>query len=241
MLALDHILDFPDRFARDIPHPFDMLRNKQQPVRIDMAMLDKATSLLWAAAGIARVHEAALVVHETVQVAAGTRQALAEVVGRHLQDLAADGIAGPQDLPEREDQSLLAIEAQQHSHGAAILGFLDQNRQRHGYAFGIGQISVRRAINRRSVIGKRSYAGLCAAALHVQDMIGGNAVQPCAELALTLERAEFGDDFDEHFLGHFLGILRLKDHAHSDVVDPCLVPQNQLLQRGTVAILGLLD
>jgi hypothetical protein len=94
-----------------------------------MAVLDKTTSLLWAAAGIARVHESALVVHEAVQVAAGAGQALAEVVGSHLQDLAADGIAGSQDLAEREDQPLLAVEAQQHSHGAAVLGFLDQNRQ----------------------------------------------------------------------------------------------------------------
>src|SRR5688572_25246861 len=51
MLALHDILDFPDRFARDIPHPFDMLRNKQQPMRINMPMLDKATSLFWAPAG----------------------------------------------------------------------------------------------------------------------------------------------------------------------------------------------
>ena len=84
VLALNHVLNLSDRFARDIPHPFDMLRNKQQPVWINMAMLDKATSLLWTTAGVARVDEAALMVHEAVQIAAGTRQALAEVVGRHL-------------------------------------------------------------------------------------------------------------------------------------------------------------
>ena len=72
-------------------------------------------------------------------------------------------------------------------------------------------------------------------------MIGGNAVEPGAELALTLERAELGDDLDEHFLGDLLGIVRLEDHADGDVVDPRLVPQDQLLQRGSVAILGLLD
>jgi hypothetical protein len=84
VLALDHILDFPDRFAGDIPHPFDMLRNKHQPVRIDMPMFDKTTRLLRAAAGIARVHEAAMIVHETVQVAAGTRQGLARQAKRQL-------------------------------------------------------------------------------------------------------------------------------------------------------------
>ncbi len=61
-----------------------MLSNKQQVVWINMAMFDKATCLLGAAAGIACVDEAALVVHETVQVAAGTCQALAEVVGGYF-------------------------------------------------------------------------------------------------------------------------------------------------------------
>ena len=39
MLALDHILDFSDRFTRDIAHALDMLRNKHQPVRINVAPL----------------------------------------------------------------------------------------------------------------------------------------------------------------------------------------------------------
>src|SRR6185369_14679012 len=104
---LDQILDFPHRVPRDIAHPLEMLRNKQQPVRIDMAMLDKTASLFGATAGIARVHEAALVVHEAVQVAAGPGEALAEIVGSHLQDLATDRIAGSQDLAERKDQTLL--------------------------------------------------------------------------------------------------------------------------------------
>ena len=72
-------------------------------------------------------------------------------------------------------------------------------------------------------------------------MIGGDAVEPGAELALALERAELGDDLDEHFLRDLLGVVRLKDHADGDVVDPRLMPQDQLLQRGAVAVLGLLD
>src|SRR5581483_6568514 len=98
------ILDLPDRFARDISDALDMLRYEQQPVRVDMAMLDEAASLLRATAGVGLVHQAALIVHEAVQIAAGTGQGLAEVFGGHLQDLSADGIAGSQDFAEREDQ-----------------------------------------------------------------------------------------------------------------------------------------
>ena len=66
-------------------------------------------------------------------------------------------------------------------------------------------------------------------------MIGGDAVEPGAELAFALERAELGDDLDQHFLGDLFGVVRLEDHADGDVVDPRLVPQDQLLQRGAVA------
>jgi len=48
---------------------------------------------------------------------------------------------------------------------------------------------------------------LTAAALHVEDVIGGNAVEPGAELTLALERPEFGDDLDEYLLRDLLGVL----------------------------------
>ena len=66
-------------------------------------------------------------------------------------------------------------------------------------------------------------------------MIRRNAVKPSAELALTLERAELGDDFDQDFLRLFFGGMRLKHHADGDVVAPRLMPQNQLFQRRSVA------
>jgi hypothetical protein len=59
-------------------------------------------------------------------------------------------------------------------------------------------------------------------------MVGGNAIKPGAKRALTLEHAKFGNDLDQHFLGDLLGVLRPEDHADRDVVDPGLVPQNQL-------------
>jgi hypothetical protein len=62
-------------------------------------------------------------------------------------------------------------------------------------------------------------------------VVGRDAVQPGAELAFALERAEAGDRLDQHFLGDFLSVLGLEDHAQGDVVDPRLVPQDQRLQR----------
>src|SRR5262249_54404131 len=38
-----------------------------------------------------------------------------------------------------------------------------------------------------------------------------------------------------------LGVLRPEHHADGDVVNPGLVPQDQALQRGTVAAAGLFD
>jgi hypothetical protein len=62
MLPLDNILDFPDRFAGDIPDSFKMLRNEQHPLGIDVPIFDEATGLFRATARIALVDEAALVI-----------------------------------------------------------------------------------------------------------------------------------------------------------------------------------
>src|SRR5258707_10521542 len=63
VLSLDDILDLADRFGRDIPYPLDVLRNKQEVMRIDMPRFDEAPGLFRAATGVVLVHQAALVVH----------------------------------------------------------------------------------------------------------------------------------------------------------------------------------
>src|SRR5438132_5932920 len=119
VLSLDDILNLADRFGRDVPDALDMLWNEQQVVRIDMPLLDEAPGLLRAATRIVLVHQTALVVHEAVKVTAGAGQALAEVVGAHLQDLSADRVAGAEDRAKREDQPLFAVQTEQHPHRAA--------------------------------------------------------------------------------------------------------------------------
>ena len=114
VLPIHDIIDFSNRTGGRFPDSPDMQGNELQLMRIDVTGFDEALSFLGATAGIFRVHQSALAVHELVEIAAGTREALPEVVGRHLQDFAANGVARSEDFPEREDQSLLAVQTEQH-------------------------------------------------------------------------------------------------------------------------------
>src|ERR1700726_3130624 len=114
VLLFHDIIDFSNRIGGRLPDSPDMQGNELQLMRIDVTGVDEALSFLGATAGIVRVHQTALAVHELVEIAAGTREALPEVVGRHLQDFATNGVARSEDFPEREDQSLLAVQTEQH-------------------------------------------------------------------------------------------------------------------------------
>ena len=114
VLPIHDIIDYSNRIGCRIPDLPNMQRNELQVMRIDVAGVDEALGFLGATAGIVCVHQSALAVHELVEVAAGTREALPEVVGRHLQDFATNGVARSEDFPEREDQSLLAVQTEQH-------------------------------------------------------------------------------------------------------------------------------
>ena len=114
VLLFHDIIDFSNRIGGRIPDLPNMQRNELQSMRIDVTGVDEALSFLGATAGIVRVHQSALAVHELVEIAAGARQALPKVVGRHLQDFTADGVARTKDFPQREDQSLPAVQTEQH-------------------------------------------------------------------------------------------------------------------------------
>jgi hypothetical protein len=96
------------------------------------------------------------VIHETVQIPAGAGQTLAEVVGGHFQDVGPDRVAGAEDRAEREDQPLLAVQAEQHPHRAAIFGFFHQKRHLNGHGVWIGQVEVGRALDGSAIVGERS-------------------------------------------------------------------------------------
>ena len=114
VLPMHDIIDFSNRIGGRFPDSPDVRGNELQLMRIDVTGVDETLSFLGATAGIVRVHQSALAVHELVEIAAGTREALPEVVGRHFQDFATNDVARSEDFPEREDQSLLSVETEQH-------------------------------------------------------------------------------------------------------------------------------
>ena len=114
ILPFHGIIDFSNRVGCRFPDSPDVQGNELQMMRIDVTGVDETPSFLGATAGIVRVHQSALAVHELVEIAAGTREALPEVVGRHLQDFATNGVARSEDFSEREDQALLAVQTEQH-------------------------------------------------------------------------------------------------------------------------------
>lgn len=221
-----NVIDLSNGVACGFANPLNMPTGEKQISRVDVSVVDEPLRLLGTAAGVVRVHESALMVHELIQVATGSRKRLPKIIGRHLHDFAADRVADADDFPQREDQSLATIKTKQHSGRAGDFGLFDQERNVHRYTLWVGQVEVGCAVNRIRVTGESVRRGLPAAALHVQDMIDGNPVEPRAELAFLLKGAESSDGLDEYFLGHLLGIVRLKDHPHCDVVDPRLMSQN---------------
>jgi len=238
MLPLNNIFDVADGFGSDILNALDMLPSEQEMLWINVAVLDETFGLLGAAAGVGLVHQAALVIHEARQVAACAGQALTKVDGGHLQNLAAHRVTRAEDLAKRENQTLLAVQAEQHAGGAAEFGFFNKERHFHGHAVRIGQVQVRCVIDGGAIFGKGRHLGLRAASFHVEYMVDSDAVEPGAELTLAFERAQLGNDLDQHLLGHLFRILRLKDHADGDVVDPRLMSQDEFLERDAITTLG---
>ena len=76
---------------------------------------------------------------------------------------------------------------------------------------------------------------------HVQNVINSDTIQPGSELALTVEGTDASDSFDQHLLGNFFSVVRMKDHAHGDVVNPSLVTKDQLFQGRLATVLRQFD
>src|ERR1700704_3396929 len=72
-------------------------------------------------------------------------------------------------------------------------------------------------------------------------MVDGDAIEPGAKAAASLERRQAGQRLDDDFLCRVLRVLWMTQHADGDVVDPRLVPADQCLQRQTIAGLRLGD
>src|SRR5438067_6057895 len=70
VLLVNNDLDLADGFGHDMLDLCDMLSREQEMARIDVAVLDETLGFLGATAGVILVHQATLIVHETVKVAA---------------------------------------------------------------------------------------------------------------------------------------------------------------------------
>ena len=69
-------------------------------------------------------------------------------------------------------------------------------------------------------------------------MVDYDAVEPGAEAAPALKRREPGEYFDEDLLRGVLRILRMVEHANGDVVDPRLMPVEQVFERLAISRAG---
>jgi len=147
VLSVNEILDLAHGFGSNTFDSLHMRSSEQEMKRINVTRFDETPGLLGAAAGVALVDQSALAIHEAVEVTAGAREALAEIVCGHLQNFAPHRVTGAEDFTEREDQSLLAIQTKQHPRRATELGFFDQQRHVHRHAIRIRQVEIGRAVD----------------------------------------------------------------------------------------------
>ena len=166
-----------------------------------------------------------------MQVPAGSGQPLPEVLTARLQQLGAHRIRHAEDLAEDVDHALLAVEAQQHAGRAPEPRLVHQQADVRGHGALIRRVQVRRGVEPVRVAGERQRRKLAAAALHVQDVVDGDPVEPRSEAAPPLERGQPGEGLDQDLLRGVLGVLRLREHAEGKVVDPGLVAAHELFAR----------
>src|ERR1700730_14149960 len=108
-------LDGLKHLRRGLPHLTHSAAGEQKVVRIDVTLLDEAAGLLGTSAWVRFVHQSALVIHEVAQVATSTGQPLTKILRGDFQQIGADSIADDEDRAEDVSQTLLAIEAKQHT------------------------------------------------------------------------------------------------------------------------------
>src|SRR4029077_9870146 len=216
------------------------LADEQQILGIDVACLYEATRLLGTPAGVRPVHQSALLAHTFAQVSPRTGQALPKVVGSDLQHLSSNGVAYLEDRTEDKGQALFTIKAKKHPQGAGEHLLVHEQVSLRRCGLEIGQLQIWRIVERRAV-GSKVDGGMLhlhLPALHIEHVVHYDAVKPRAEAAPALKRREPGEYFDEDLLRGVLSILRMVQHANGDVVDPRLMPLDQVFERLVISRAG---
>ena len=61
---------------------------------------------------------------------------------------------------------------------------------------------------------------------HIEEMIDGDPIKPCPELALTSKGAQLGDHLDKDLLSGVLSLFTVPEHSNGNVENPRLVASN---------------
>ena len=75
--------------------------------------------------------------------------------------------------------------------------------------------------------------------LEIEQVVGGDPIQPRAELAVSSQRVKRLENANEDFLCDILRILAPAEHSNGDVQDPGLMPREQSLKGVAISSLGL--
>src|SRR5439155_19839560 len=105
----------------------------------------------------------------------------------------------------------------------------------------VGRIEVGGLVQSMRVTAECQGLRLQPSALHVQDVVDDDPVEPGPETAAPFERREPRDRLDQDFLRRVLGVLRMREHTDRDVVDPCLMTLHDLLEGRLFAGVGTGD
>ena len=166
------------------------------------------------------VDQAALAVHEAVEIAAGPRELLAEL-SREISS------SSPPTRRARRRFRRACRSAVARDRGRAACPTCSRSwlpppsSCTSAGTRRIGQVQVGRLVEpRRSA--ERDRVGLVPRRFMFRRDCD-DAVEPGAEVASPFERGELRHDLDQDFLRGVLGVLRGIDHADDDVVDPGLM------------------
>jgi hypothetical protein len=165
-----------------------------------------------------------------VEIPSRARQLLSEVIAADVQELGADPVGDAEDGAQDVHEPLLAIEAEQHARRTTDARLVNEQLHIHARGARVRHVGVGRTVQAATVLLERPLDFLRASALHVEDVIHDDAVEPRAKAASFLERRQPGDELDQDLLGCVFGILRQVHHPHDDVVDPWLVTDDELFE-----------
>jgi hypothetical protein len=143
--------------------------------------------------GLARFTSPALVIHEAVQIAPCSSEALPEVLTTDVQELGADHVTDLEDVAQDVGEALPAVETEEHSSGARESGLGDQQSCVDGERAVVRRVEVGGGIESMAVAPEGQGLGFTPAALRVQDMVDHDAIEPGPKAAAPFERRQSGE------------------------------------------------